>query len=55
VNVLGEDKDCLATCQAGTKGRIAVPIPELGARRDWFVNPMPRPFYLGGRDPVPIV
>jgi hypothetical protein len=55
VNVLGEDKGCLVTCQAGTKGRIAVPILDLGARRGWFVNPMPRPFYLGEGDPVSIV
>jgi len=54
VNVLGEDKDCLVTCQAGTKGRISVPILGLGARRGWFVNPMPRPLYLDERDPVPI-
>jgi len=53
--VLGEDKGCLVTCQAGTEGRIAVPILDLGAGRGWFVNPTPKPLYLGERDPLPIV
>ena len=50
--MLGEDKGCLLTCQAGTKGRIAVLILDLSARMGWLVNPMPKPLYCGDRDPV---
>lgn len=54
MNVLGEDKGCLVTCQAGTEGRIVVSILDLGARRGWFINPIPGHFTLGKESQYPL-
>jgi len=42
--------------QAQKRGMdIALPILDLGARREWVISATPRPLYPREREPVPIV
>ena len=42
------------TAHRGSRG-IAVPFHDHGTRRGWGVSVTPRPFFIPGKDPVPIV